>query len=928
MTPSITFDQAFNALTEFNPLSWHRRLFDDYLSKGALPSGVDIPTGLGKTNVMAIWLLARAKQAIQNQDGRSQLPRRLLYVVDRRAVVDQATSAAEKIRDRLHSCLELESVCQGLGLDAGQKLPISTLRGQHTDNRDWLTNPAGSAIIVGTVDMIGSRLLFSGYGVSRKMRPYHAGLLGADTLVVLDEAHLVRPFADILREVTEGRETFGPCEEKYRSIVPPLKLLTLSATGREGGESKKRVFSLSEADRRDAIVEERLKAAKHLTIQVLDDAQELVPRLAELAWKLGNGPARVVIYCHSRGNALKVRAEIDKKCKSKRLASVSELLVGGRRVFERERLYDWLQEHGFFCDAQTPPEQPTFLIATSAGEVGVDLDADHMVCDLVEWERMVQRFGRVNRLGQGNARIQVVAAPSTKQPSNPAKLAEWQQQWNDRLSRLRKPLDELCVIDMEETDIASDMWRTEITDHVRDASPGAILELRKRSGQDEVLREALKAATTPTPLRPTLTRALVDAWSQTSLDKHTGRPNDIQPWLRGWEEKQVPQTTIVWRTYMPVRADGTETPPRDMEAFFDAAPPHTSEKLETETDIVLDWLVKRTKKLNDGGERDKEIVGCVLSASRSHPETLTYKDFGITPANKEKLKKLLRNATLVLDACFGGLSEQGMLDHTAESHRTIDSGGDWMPLQDNSPAIRFRVRSVISEDGAKAFEGWRERYRFVVKQSNEGEAQEILIVEKWRDDSETEDDRSVGHLQELDEHHAWTEEKARAMAEKIGLTGEYADMLATAARLHDEGKRHSVWQMAARSPTNAKVFAKTNKRMNTRLLDGYRHEFGSLPYVEKDDGFGTLSLDLQELLLHMIAAHHGWARPVISAVGASESHSVLKERTLQIALRFGRLQKRWGPWGLAWWEALLRAADQQASKENDEREDNVAGRAQ
>jgi CRISPR-associated endonuclease/helicase Cas3 len=42
-----------------------------------------------------------------------------------------------------------------------------------------------------------------------------------------------------------------------------------------------------------------------------------------------------------------------------------------------------------------------------------------------------------------------------------------------------------------------------------------------------------------------------------------------------------------------------------------------------------------------------------------------------------------------------------------------------------------------------------------------------------------------------------------------------------------------------------------------------------------------------------------------------------------VALRFSRLQKRWGPWGLAWWEALLRSADQQASREDEKVDGNL-----
>ena len=167
-------------------MRWQHRLFDQFID-GKIPAALDLPTGLGKTSVMAIWVLARA---LARKEALKTIPRRLVYVVDRRAVVDQATAEAEKLRAALEA--DAKHLKEQLRLDG--TLPISTLRGAYVDNREWLDDPAAPAIIVGTVDMIGSRLLFEGYGVSRKMRPYHAGLLGADTLVVLDEAHLVPPF--------------------------------------------------------------------------------------------------------------------------------------------------------------------------------------------------------------------------------------------------------------------------------------------------------------------------------------------------------------------------------------------------------------------------------------------------------------------------------------------------------------------------------------------------------------------------------------------------------------------------------------------------------------------------------------------------------------------------------------------------------------
>jgi CRISPR-associated endonuclease/helicase Cas3 len=216
------FRQAFSALQGHGkePFPWQERLFREFVA-GRIPSALDLPTGLGKTSVMAVWLIARG---LSDDGFRSSLPRRIVYVVDRRAVVDQASAEAEKIRNGLkQSGLDLTRL--GLG---DVELPISTLRGQHIDNRDWLADPTASAIIVGTVDMIGSRLLFSGYGVSPKMRPFHAGLLGVDTLVVLDEAHLVPPFEALLKVIAGDNGRFGPRSEEDRKIIPPFRVLSLS----------------------------------------------------------------------------------------------------------------------------------------------------------------------------------------------------------------------------------------------------------------------------------------------------------------------------------------------------------------------------------------------------------------------------------------------------------------------------------------------------------------------------------------------------------------------------------------------------------------------------------------------------------------------------------------------------------------------------
>jgi CRISPR-associated endonuclease/helicase Cas3 len=905
-----------------SPFPWQEDLLERML-QNELPDALDIPTGLGKTSVMAIWLVARACGA--------NLPRRLVYVVDRRAVVDQATDVAIGLRGWIEQNADLKTV---LGLE-DRPLPISTLRGQYVDNREWLADPSAPAIIVGTVDMIGSRLLFEGYGVSRKMRPYHAGLLGVDTLLVLDEAHLTPPFEHLLRAIATD-PIFRPRDEKCDAQVPRFKLLTLSATGRAQGSNTLR---LTEKDFRHPILATRLNAKKALRLHPFDKNTKLEDALAKHAWALagdGRQPVHVIVYLDSREIAQKAREAIEKLAKGDRkegrpaVKIDMELFAGSRRVFEREEAKKRLEELGFLAGRKTERTSPAFLFATSAGEVGVDLDADHMVCDLVAWERMVQRLGRVNRRGEPDghvANVVVLVAPEP-QPDKKTQEALDKRSRNERLAE-----KEICRVEGHERKVQE--WKNwqrpfknlpSLEDGSFDASVRALVALRERARKEPELERVLQEATSPEPLRPALHLPLVEAWSLTSLKQHPGRPV-VQPWLRGWVD-DPPQTAIIWRTYLPIRKGGLAPRKAEIEAFFEAAPVHTSEVLETETFRAADWILALVKKT--GNERadqnsseqwvrlcDEDVVAFVLNTDGTLRKQFRLRclkalqDKEKALQDKEKFKEALGGATLIVDARLGGLKD-GLLDDSAAEPPLTADGSDWL----GEGVVGFRVRSTESPEARQRNANWCERYRFACEVNEDGEPIRWLVVDKWRDDAATEDDRSEGVIQLLEEHQQRVEQRARELAKALGFSQDLEEILALAARLHDEGKCARRWQRAFNAPKNG-IYAKTEGPIYRGLLNGYRHELGSVRRIREDQRLCNLSDEQRDLVLHLIAAHHGFARPMIPTDGCEDAPpSALNEIATEIALRFARLQKQWGPWGLAWWEALLRASDQLASRDH------------
>ncbi len=875
---SLDFSRTFEALTGQPPFPWQSALYAEFTA-GRTPAFANIPTGLGKTAVVAVWLCALA-------DAPRTTPRRLVYVVNRRTVVDQTTSEVEKWRDRLCQT-PLATVLSRLfaiPLPVGESpLAISTLRGQFADNRAWSADPARPAVIVGTVDMIGSRLLFNGYGSSFKTRPHHAGFLGQDTLVVHDEAHLEPAFQRLLETIA--------ARQKLDQDLRPLRILALSATNRSSAEA---ALTLGDTDNANPIVRQRTHAVKKLTLHsVADEKKELVEKLISLALARRDSGRAVLIFARSLDVVHRVAAALEKA----KVANRPVKLVGPLRGLERDRLVEQPVFQRFIPPSNrvsiTEPISAgtVYLVATSAGEVGVNLSADDLVCDLSTFESMAQRLGRVNRFGElTDSTVDLVHPDTFEFETNPEK-----QEGKDRVEIARQRTLELFrQLEASGT-----------------ASPAALAALDPN---------ARLAAFSPKPTILPATDILFDAWSLTTIrGALPGRP-PIAPYLHGEADWEPPETHVAWRHEVdwitPTIAETQR--PADLLADYPLRP---HELLRDQTGRVHEQLKKLAQRPDAASRHawlldadgDVEIVPLVSLGDKNADEKL-------------------QDRIVLLPPSIGGLNTDGSLDGDAPSGTAHADVADEPPAR-HAPRQRFRIRTDGPLSAIKLPDDLRHA-RLV---------RPAIDLEPEADDDDTPDENTpdaprlgrywywfespllIGgaNLHQapasvlLATHTSDVERLATAIADKLQLPADLRRAVIFAARFHDSGKNRIGWQKSIGNPAPATPLAKAGRALRPRSTgESYRHEFGSLLDVAAAAEFTALPEHEKDVVLHLIAVHHGRARPHFPFEEARDPDASFADVQALIAavpLRFARLQRRFGRWGLAYLESILRAADYAAS---------------
>ena len=961
------FDLYLESVHGHAPFPWQRALARSVSRHGRWPTLLDLPTGSGKTTaidiaVFTLALAARSDAAVP--------PRRIVYVVDRRTVVDQAFEHAHRLAQRLaHPDDEpggpLEQARRRVrdslrGLGSERPLRVSLQRGGIPRDDLWATRPDQPTVLVSTVDQVGSRLLFRGYGLTPRMQPIHAGLLGMDCVFLLDEVHLSRAFAETLAQIAGTlRDRGEPVFDRAR-----WQVVEMSATP---GRRATQAFSLGDDDRDPDQAERlvrRLTARKHarlIEVEAGPVAKVLPPAVAKVL-KHARGAAKAVVV-NRVATARAIAVDLQSR------GHAVELLTGRMRQLDRRDRYDGVKDRIAAGRSRSPDAAPLVVVATQSIEAGADLDFDWMATECAPIDSLRQRFGRLDRLGD-------LAATS-----GPAEAAVFAPR-SAVAGREDDPVYGAAV------QAAYRLLKDRHGEEVFDVGP-----------ETSDLADPPAAACSPAKGGPLLLAPHLDVLVQTHPRPHIDQP--VSPWLHGFDDVDT-DVSVIWRADLTPGQLARER--RDAELDRDqegeerlatrvvaACPPSSLEAMQLPVSAVRAWLRGHEQTPTSDVEGMPAADGSGADAADAR---LALRWLGPEDSTVVAPGDIQPGDSLVVPASYGGVSLHNWDPASVDAVTDLAERAQWesrriatlrlhpnilpgdlkppdglTPDTDRDEADALLSDWLATVRVASATPAWQQlvvaqllaslsrRLQrtwmpdgeggsfLVLSARGAGSVQAAADVDDLDGSDVTNSFIGAGHEVTLDEHLAGVGRIAEEFATRCGFSPALAADVRLAGELHDLGKadaRFQQWlhngdEIAALSA--AGLLAKSSKgaddpvaRERARRLSGYprdaRHELLSVALAERTPVLaGAHDADL---VLHLVATHHGYCRacpppgvdPQDLAVRADLDRATFSGHTRHglermssgVTERFWALTRRYGWWGLAYLETVLRLADHRRSQ--------------
>jgi CRISPR-associated endonuclease/helicase Cas3 len=919
---TITFDDFFRGIWQYDPYNWQSDLSRQVHEEG-WPDLLDIPTGAGKTAVLDIALYHFLST------GGSGAPRRMIVVVDRRIIVDQVAQRAARIRDSIEAgrdggaLADAYAALRGLVGEDAPLLHAQSLRGGQVRTDAWASSPHAPVLAASTVDQVGSRLLFRGYGVSERMRPIHAGLLGCDTILFLDEVHLARPFADTLQQLgalRRGGEGAGP---------NGLRVVELSATPGRQSYAARTTFRIGDRDRNEAL-SRVLNAAKPATLERVavrtrdreDTKRQAVAAAAarHAVAMMNEGRHAVAVIVNRVDTARRTWQEL-----SSNDAFDVRLLTGRMRPLDQAKVLDDISPRVGADRAPPSDARPIIVVATQCIEAGADYDFDGMVTEVASLDALRQRFGRMDRRGEQagrHARGVILGRSDLLTGEDPVYGAALARTW-DWLTGMGASID-FGIVALEPN-------IEKLGDRIVDLTP----EVRPA---------------------PVLLPAYMDQWAQTSPPPHADP--DPALFLHGIPatgREALEDVRVIWRADVDEgilararartrSADGDEgrhgdgagrNALRELVEHVALVPPASLEAVGLPVWTFIAWLTG-----HDSGD-DPDIADVEGAAPTPEPDRRVYRRLvlvwsGSRAGRVVDASEVRPGETVIVPAAYGGIGHHLTFDPMARYE--VPDVGDAAQLRQRAVVtLRLdnrvhpldqddyfdRLTSLV-EDSTDRPSVLREILASLrgMSKADPGLAEAIaslgartrlatsplgthVLIDRLRGtpgsrsagapslhdatdliggalalDTEPETFIGIERALYLDVHLDSVSLRAADFAARIGLDQALTAAVRWAGLLHDVGKadprfQHMVYgddvgaqfgQPLAKSPVRAQdVRAVRDVRRRARYPRGQRHELVSLDMIENSPDLRARAESDGadwDLVLHLVASHHGWCRPM------------------------------------------------------------------